>query len=99
MVAFLALTFSLLLSSQYKYQHAMTLMKQNITPIHRAVFTPQFMAANGVKNAFMIYPTSGSIKTSPAKFPIHEEARLPWIMYRIYAPDASNVLPPIKMEK
>ncbi len=76
----LDLSFYLRLSSLYRYQQAITLMAQKMTPIKRAVLTPQLMAARGVKNAFKIYPTSGRMKTSPAKLPIHEEARLPWIM-------------------
>lgn len=67
--------------------------------MNKAFFGPQFIAAYGVKNAFIIYPTSGKMKTSPAKFPIQEEARLPCIMYNISAPDASKVLPPTKMVK
>ncbi len=52
-------------------------MKQNITPMNNAVFTPQFIAAYGVKKAFIISPTSGNMKTSPAKLPIQEDARFP----------------------
>ena len=73
----LALRFYLRFNSLYKYQHAITLIEQKMTPIKRAVLTPQLIAAKGVKNAFMIYPTSGRMKTRPAKVPIQEEARFP----------------------
>lgn len=56
------------------------LIRQKMTPMNKAVLVPQFIAAYGVKNAFIIYPTSGRMKTSPAKLPIQDDARLPCIM-------------------
>lgn len=57
------------------------------------------MAAKGVNNAFIIYPTSGSMNMSPAKLLIQDDAKFPCIMYKTSAPEASKVLPAIRREK
>ena len=50
--------------------------------MQKDAFTPKCIAVQGVKNAFMIYPTSGKTNTKPAKLPIHDETKFPWIIYK-----------------
>jgi len=62
---------------KYIIAQANELARQVRNPTKNEVFTPKFVNVIGVTKTFRIYPTSGNIKTTPAYFPIQEEAILP----------------------
>ena len=65
---------------------AMKLIKQVARPTIHAESIPYFYLIKGVKKTLRISPHSGKMNIIPAALLIHDDAKLPCIIYKIYAP-------------